>query len=84
MILRDSTGVPIEKGNRVVFPLGLGQSAIGQIVETHSGLGLDGTAARQPVVILNVTVVLPADQNGIVGGLCRLPDPVAPPAIAEE
>lgn len=77
MIFRDATGTTIDKGDRIAFPLGLGQVAQGVVTETHSGFGLDGTPQSQPVVILNVTIVLPADRNsGLVTGICKLPAPV--------
>lgn len=79
MIFRDTTGAVIDRGNRVSFPLGLGQSAQGVVVETHGGLGLDGTPQSQPVVVLSVNVVLPADRNGIIAGLVRLPEPAQVP-----
>jgi hypothetical protein len=86
MIFRDATGAVLEKGSRVTMPLALAQSAQGVVQDTFSGLGLDGTMARQPVVILQIAIVLPADGNGIVAGVCRLPDPPVStkPVLVEE
>lgn len=82
-MLRDSQGVPIEKGNRIVFPLSLGQAATGVIIDTTSGLGLDGSVARNPMIVVALTLFLTADPSGTVPGVCRLPE-IVEPKVSEE
>jgi hypothetical protein len=78
MIFRDQSGATIDRGDKVAFSLGLGNTAFGNIVELHSGLGLDGTPASRPVVVIQVALVLPADGNGVVAGISKMPEPTSP------
>lgn len=82
-MFRDQAGNKLDRGSRVAFSLGLGNTALGVIREVSSGLGLDGTADRQPLVFVEVMLLLPADPAGVVGGLIKLPDASAPPSVVE-
>jgi len=79
MIFRDQSGATIDKGDRVAFSLGLGNTAFGSVIETHSGLGLDGSVASRPVVVIQIALVLPSDPgNGVVAGISKMPEPTSP------
>jgi len=84
MVFRDTSGQILSKNSRIAFSMGLGNTAFGSIIDESSGLGLDGTPARQPVIVIQIAVVLPADPNGFVAGVVKLPDPVQAPSISED
>ena len=75
MIFRDTSGAVLDKGTKVVFSLGLGNVAFGSIIETHT-LGINQT---QPVLVIQLAVVVPADASGFVAGVAKIPDSAALP-----
>lgn len=81
--MRDLNGTELREGDMALVPAAFGQLVIGQLVKINAGLGAPGTQEGTPSVIVRLDLFIPAQPNGVVGGLVKLEGP-KPTTILQE
>jgi hypothetical protein len=76
--MKDLNQQTLQEGDPVLVPIGLGQQGIGKIIKINSGLGAPNTMESIPSVLVQVELFVPAQPNGVVGGVTKMMPPPPP------